>query len=616
MIKFELKKATARSLALISILLFAVSILSGLLACHEEKPDGYGEIYASVLDDIIYDAKLNYRRIADKGSAPARFQENVIGLYGALTDNDVSAEVRGWGELLSMSAPFVSATAATAAVAFILASAEVRGDLLILSLKERRRGIACSKLLLVGAAAVGFNLLAAVSAAAGVYISVGFDGGGAPIASVEAYMRCPYDITAAGGVALRLLISISASLALGVMSMTAVIFLKRAVYAALAAIVAVSVDVTICSNNTDVLSLLYNFTFTGALSDSFLKRYSGIGFGGGVFLSRAVLTVTLLLTLTAVFSACFLFGVMSYSNVRASGKKRGRAESGRGHKLVYYEFRRACGARAVIPVAVLTALSVTLLVTGNRSRTSSWEAAYRQTVDDMAEMTFEGQSAYIEMKIADAREALAARESARDKHAAGEISGEEYSKLVKRASSAEFMLTVYESIEEKLRFIGEYRPDIDGALVYDFGWRALFARGVDFIPALAVLTVVLQYVFSERTTGYDRILSAALFKDERVKFFRRKLAVSLAVSSVVLILFFASELFFISWRYGFSSWTKPAVGIGMKPPLGALPIIVVVFMRYGAYWALTEALAAAAFAVNGAAKKQAAIGDFSGGRRI
>lgn len=596
MIKYELKKAGARSAAILIALLCAVSLLSGLLGEHEEKPKGYGETYSRTLDDIIYNASVNYRRIADKKSAPARFQEEIVRRYGALVENDVSGEVRGWDVLLSAVLPFVFAFVSSAAVAFTVSSADVRGDLLLLSFRERRGSIAVSKLLAVCAAAVVFNILAAGFAFLGALISSGFAGGGLPIATIPAYMRCPYNITASGGFALRLAVSTLSSIALGVLVMLAVTVLKRRVYIALAAVAATVLDLTLRAVSTDVLHFFYNFTFSGSVTDSFLTRFSGVGIGGGIFLSRLAVLFAVPLIFAAVLSALFVLSVALYSGVSPSGKRRAGhgGEGRRGHSLVYYEFRRVCNARAIIAVAVLFSLDAALSALGVGGGSSAWERAYRQAVLSMDGMRYEEQVAATEREVVGAREDAAKLEGARELFEAGEISGEEYSELVRSASSAEFKLSVYESISEKLDFIGRYRPDVDGVLVYDLGWRALLSRRIDILPALAALFVSVPYIFSERATGYDRILTALLSKSERRKFTRRKAAVSAAVSALVLILFFALELAFISSRFGFASWTKPAVGAGIAPPLGALPSAVVLILRYAAYAAVVFVLEYAA----------------------
>ncbi len=602
MIKYELKKITARTAVVILSLLCAVGLLSGIYAERGEKPEDYAEGYARTLDDIVYNAGVNYRRIADKKSAPARFQEEVIRRYGALAENDVSGEVRGWDALLSLTIPFAAAMAATAAAALTISAAEVRGDFLILSFHERRSSAALSKLAVIAASAVVFNVLAAASAALGISFSDGFAGGGLPIASIQAYMRCPYDITAAGGLFLRLAVSTLSSLAVGVLMMLAVFVLRRAVYVALAAVAVTAVDVTLYAASNDVLSFFYNFTFSGSVSDGFLTRFAGIG-GGGIFLSRAAVLTVVPLILSAVLSACFIAAVVSYSGVRAAGKKRVRLSDGRGcgrgHGIVYYELRRVFSVRAAIAFAVLFALDAALLSYGTEGRGSAWERAYRQTVCGMEGMEYEEQAAVTEKEISSARADAAKLDGARELFEAGEISGEEYSEITKAASSAEFRLTVYESISEKLDFIGRYRPDVDGVLVYDLGWRALFSRGVDPTPALAALFVSVPYIFSEMTTGYERILTASLTRRERKKFARRKLAVSTAVSAAVLLPFFAAELCFIAKRFGFASWTKPAVGAGLIPPTGALPIAIVVLLRYAAYVLCTEAAVAVVFILCG-----------------
>ncbi len=603
MIKYELKKITTRTAVVILALLCAAGLLSGIYAERGEKPEDYAETYVRTLDDIVYTAKVNYRRIADKKSAPARFQEEVIRRYGALAENDVSGEVRGWDALLSLTIPFAAAMAATAAAALTISAAEVRGDLLILSFHERRSSAALSKLAVIAASAVVFNVLAAASAALGVSFSGGFAGGGLPIASIPAYMRCPYDITAAGGLFLRLAVSTLSSLAVGVLLMLAVFVLRRAVYVALAAVAVTAVDVTLYAASRDVMSFFYNFTFSGSVSDGFLTRFAGVGIGGGIFLSRAAVLTVVPLILSAVLSAFFIAAVVSYSGVRAAGKKRVRLSDGRGrgcgHGIVYYELRRVLSVRAVIAFAVLFALDAALLSYGTEGRGSAWERAYKQTVCGMEGMGYEEQVTVTEKEIFSARADAAKFDGARELFEAGEITGEDYSEITKAASSAEFRLTVYESISEKLDFIGRYRPDVDSVLIYDLGWRALFSRGVDPIPALAALFVSVPYIFSELLTGYESILTASLTKREKKKFARRKLAVSTAVSAAVLLPFFAAELCFIAKRFGFASWTKPAVGAGLIPPTGALPTAIVVLLRYAAYVLCAEAAVAFVFAICG-----------------
>lgn len=108
--KYKVKKVFRSRFAVVLFLLLVIfNCVAGLMTEEDARQEAYAEQYRQEIENIIYNAKMNYISIEDKESENAQYQVEIVSRYSAIQTLDVIQPVKGFGVVLSSPVAFVSA---------------------------------------------------------------------------------------------------------------------------------------------------------------------------------------------------------------------------------------------------------------------------------------------------------------------------------------------------------------------------------------------------------------------------------------------------------------------------------------------------------------------------
>lgn len=574
---YEVKKVIrSKSVVVLIILLCICNLAFALLPdAPGPKDDGYADTYRRTLDDIIYNAKINYAYSEDKSSADAMYQIEIERHYSEIIDNDVDTYVSGYDVLISSPIPYISALIAAVYVSFISSYADITGDLTLLTFIEKRRLLSFVKIMLTFASAVSFNVISLMSFGIGVFFRFGYSGAFAHIGAVPDYMRCPYNINVITALLLRCLASISAAVVVSLLTGAIIYLTRKFTYTLLLLTVIFGFDILLSTTSTDVLSFFYNFSITCSVTDSWLLRYSGVFLK--VFISRIELILFLLLLFSLLGAAAYCYTVIRYHSIASVKKKMAsKQQQSSSHTAYLYEFKRICNVRALFVVFIMLTLDCVFWSYNTNIPNNAWERVYKNHLSTIESMTYDEQMTYTVNEMVAADETVNYAVEAREMLEKDEITAEEYIEAVERAGAAELRGDVLYEVYAQLDSIGALQNEgLDATLVYATGWKKLFSQGPDYILLITLMLVIEPYMTGDNDTGYRSILNASFYGDHsaRKKYKRSKYVAAVCVSAAIILLFITAELSFVHFRIGLPAWDKYTRGAGIVTPLISMTFI-------------------------------------------
>lgn len=567
---YEWRKVWRRRKLIIIIAVMALlSAVTSYMTEHAAKPENYQEQHDKTVDNIIYESKINLRYIDDKESTEALYQTEVGEHYDALYGRDVTGEVRGFDTVLETSLPYMASLAVMILVSFFSASADIDddGDLVMRTFVNKRSIIAGVKLCVLAFSSVMVTVILTASSLLGASLRNGIDRITEPVGAIPNYIRCPYDITVAEAILIRVAVSILVCIEAAVIIATATVLLRRIVSVAVFAITLIAADLMVTQFSGIVTSFFYNSNLTGSLSDAWLTRYSGVRIGGGI-VPRPIFAVCVFVIVTAVASALFVMAMTRFRTAREHGARRKMQKTTLSdtHGLWFYEIKKALTVRSICVTVFMLALSCVIVILQNVPPTGAYNRVYNNFLTEMEPMTYEEQTEYVVAKSAEAYEIITEASTARDRLNAGEIEHDEYMKIRQRADATDLTLAVLDDIMDQLTAIKSADVGGNAALVYATGWRSWASntsKGANYLLAIAVILLLAPYAAREVDSGYGRIIYASMSAKSRNRFELRKLAVMVICGTVIAMIFVAAELLIVHIRIGLPSWDRYAVGAGV-----------------------------------------------------
>lgn len=563
--RYEAKKlARSRICVILLALLIVLNLVFGLTAHRDTRDDDYSDRYATEIDNIIYNAKMNYLSIEDKDSEVAQYQLEIIKHYSALRTLDVSREVRGSDTLLSSPMPYVSALLMGIIVAVMLVYSEHSATLILSSFKHGRIHIGISKLVLLFVTLFSGLLVFLVSQGLGIALGNGFSGFSAPIQSIPAYIHCPYLITVGEAVLLRALLALITAFVVSLAVFLLGIVSRKAIWQLLFCVLLLGGDYLLSRVYSEkIFSIFYQLGIQNFITDKWLIRYSGKKIGG--FCSRlelfAVFALLAIVLLTVISVWCFRH--MKTVKTVKGGIGSNMGAKANGKSLLRYEVKKIWSPKLVVAIILLFAASLAVLNTTFQTEDSDLEKIYRYYIEQMSELSYEEQVLFSGRTKTELSHTISEASKIREKFINGEETQENYVKAEQRAGAAELELDVLRVIDRQLTSIGELNEQgIQARLIYSSGWKKLMQNEGQAFPLFAVILLVFPYIAFEKESGLAALLPGAFHGDGAAhrKFRATKRLLAFASSMLVVLPFYVGELLSVHLKYGLSDLTAHAAG--------------------------------------------------------
>lgn len=564
--RYEAKKLVrSRVCVILFALLIVLNLVFGLTAQRDTRDDDYSDRYAAELDNIIYNAKMNYIGIEDKESENAVYQLEVIKHYSKLHTLGVSREVSGFDTLLSSPMPYASALLLGMLVAVMLVYREHSAPLILSSFKHGRVKICISKLVLLFVTLFAGLSVFLVSQGLGVALGSGFSGFSAPIQSIPAYIHCPYLLTVGEAVVLRFLLALVTAFAVSLAVFLLGIVSRKAIWQLLLGVLLLGGDRLLAHvYSENIFSIFYQLGIQNFVADKWLVRYSG----------KKIVVFCSQLEIFGIFSFLTIFLLVALSiwcfrrqktvkAVKAGGVGGTVGVKTSGKSLAYYEIKKIWPPRAVAMAVLLLIASLAVFGATLQAENGDLEKIYRYYIGQMSGLSYEEQVDFSALTKVELSRTINEASKIREKFINGEETQENYVKAEQRAGAAELELDVLRVIDGQLTAIGELNEQgIQARLIYSSGWKKLTQNDTHVFLLLAIVLLVVPYVAFEKESGVAAILPGAFHGDRAAyrKFRVVKCLTAFASSMSVVLLFYAGELLSVHLKYGLSDLTAHAAG--------------------------------------------------------
>lgn len=566
--QYEFKKVFKSKLCIVLFaLLIGLNFLFGLVTYKNDTRDNqYSEHYADEINDIIYNAKMNYISIENKESENAQYQLEIIKRYSEIQSLDVSSDVRGYDMMLSSSIPYVSALLFAIIVSVLLSHQEHSANLILASFQHSRIKICFSKILLLFTVSFAGAVVFLGAQTVGGVIKSGFDfsGGMVPIQCIPAYMYCPYRISVIQAVFLRFLFAFLTVYILSLIVLLFGIIMHKAIWSLLFTVLLFGGDYLLMSiYSENIFSIFYQLNIKNFIADNWLFRYSGKKLFG--FMSRielfglfAVLAIVLLIFLS-VWRFRYLKFVQPVKS--RSGSVIGKKQSIKS--FLYYEAKKIWSIKTALAIVLLLIASLVMQNATIKVEERDLEKIYRYYIEQMSDLSYDEQVAFsFQMRIS-LNETINEASVIRDEYINGEATREKYVEAQQKAGVAELELDVLRVIDRQLNSIGELNKEgIQAKLIYSSGWKNLIQNSNHFFLLFAVVLLVVPYITFEKESSFHIILQGIFqgHKYEYRKFRVVKFLLAFVSSMVIVMLFYSSELLLVHSKYGLSDWMAYAAG--------------------------------------------------------
>lgn len=581
---YEAKKLLGNKICVIMLaLLIALNFVFGLTAHRDTRDDNYSDHYAAEIDNIIYNAKMNYISIEDKDSEVAQYQLEIIKHYSELRTLDVSREVRGFDTLLPSPIPYVSVLLMGIIVAVMLVYREHSATLILSSFKHGRIKICISKLVLLFVTLLSGLLVFLVSQGLGVAIGSGFSGLSAPIQSIPAYIHCPYLFTVGEAALLRFLLALLIAIVVSLSVMLFGIVSRKSIWQLLFCVLLLAGDWLLSRvYSEDIFSIFYQLGIQNFITDKWLVRYSGKKVGG--FFSQlelfAVFAFLVIALLTIISVWCFR-RIKTIKTVKGGiGSNMGAKTNGKS--LLRYEVKKIWSPKLVVAIILLFAASLAVLNTTLQTEDSDLEKIYRYYIEQMSELSYEEQVLFSGRTKTELSHTISEASKIREKFINGEETQENYVKAEQRAGAAELELDVLRVIDRQLTSIGELNEQgIQARLIYSSGWKKLMQNEDQAFLLFAVILLVFPYIAFEKESGLAALLPGVFHGDRKAyrKFRATKRLLAFAFSMMVVLLFYVGELLSVHLKYRLSDLTAHAAGADILFYAKELRIVEALLLR-------------------------------------
>ena len=583
-ILYEAKKLIkAKSVVILCALLAVFNIVISFFGVPSENVTTQ-EKYDKVAESVIYTAKVNLSQIVDKESESALYQKDIIARFEKLRGNVKVTPVKGYDSLLMSPYPYLSALVFCVWAALHLAFAEYSANLTLLSSKEKRGKIAVAKLAALAACALGSVLIFSACYSLGTLFAAGFGGALAPVQSIAAYIRCPYEINVLTAMVMRVLFAFAAALLAAVAVFCVSLAVKKIIPALVCIIAFVGLDyVATDAAKTDIFALFYNFNFRVLTEGTFLARYSGIKLG--VFVTQPFIMLAVLVLGVAAFALLSLLIFRKMRSIKGvySPKIGGRNGAASGKNLAFYELKKLFRGKTVILVFVLVIFKIFTLNAQVKEPNSDYENVYKYYLSEMEDMSYPTQGAYVTREIERSAKAIEEAEAYMNAYIDGEE--EDHDKFLEYASelgAEELKHDVLVDINAQLAKVSVMRDKgVDAKLIYATGWDALFSLSADYICVILLAFVLVPYTMLDKESKFAPIMRASVLgrQKEGKRLRARKMLLMFAFAALVSLAFFALDLWLVNERIGLNSFGEYAVGTVLPEPLWGLRIWQVLLIR-------------------------------------
>lgn len=560
---YEAKKTVlSRFMLLIFLILTAANLVYGFLVPANGKIVS-ADSHFTALDDAVYGAEITLELIEDKSSERGLYQQAIIDLYTPLFEATVR-EVRGFGTVLHAVLPSFCAFAFMLFLVLRDVSGEFTAGTLFLSYRKKRVGIGAEKLMLYLLLPFVLTAFFMLCLSLGVGVREGFSGLFAPVGSLASYLYCPYDITVAGALLLRLALCGLGIAAFSLLFAVFTLALRRFLSALLAAIGVIGLDVIFGILSSDAeFSFFKCIGLAPLLTDAPLVRLNGLKWG--VFLSGRTLAFLVLPIVIAALSAVFLILLRRVCYGRTVRSKKGREMGARsGTRLLRYEMKKLVTLRSVLALMLLLAVFLTLHLLRTEKPFAAYDAQYKEYLTVMGEMDYEGQIAFVDREYRENSLFVAEAERLKNDYYDGKIPHAEYMDVSQRAGVSELKVSVLKELKGKLPALAEFRErGFDAALSYSLGFEKLFATGLSPLLPLALVLVMVPFASVDADSGFAVMQKGYDInrRSERRKKEKRRLFVMLLAGVCITALFLAAEIAFFGIAIGLPSWSAYAVTV-------------------------------------------------------
>ena len=588
-LKFELLKLIRnRFIVLVSLALILANALAAFSLCNTEQ-DAPSERYAAGIEYLIKDAERRYGIEVDKDGFSARYYKSIIDKYSALETDKETQTVKGYGQYLSyIYIDLFLFVCCAFAAAFTFRREKETGEMPTLYAAKNGRGrYAVTKLAACTITVIAFVILFCLSAFLGIWAKNGFalfEGGGARLQDIKAFIYAPYEIKTLSAVFVSALYKIPACLALATFA-GGVSYLFNSgmlslVFSSLFMFLSYRLNVR---NYINKNAFFRNCNLFAATRASYIfgeLRCINI-FGHAV--PAYVVNIVLPLLLFIAFSA--LFYIMHVKRAAVSVKiKLPKIKSKRKIKpakprgLFAYELQKIIKSRVTTATLILLLAAKTVVsILGVRAFPYE-ERVYKKYCE-----RWEG---YITEEVqADIRAEQKRLADGYRAYSALSFGGGDVSDIEDPAAEADYFIANNDGFRffytKYMRLIQlKEEQNIDAPIVYEGGYDRFFSSGSDIFLILFIVCVVSYLSTYDSVNKTVDIVKTTLHGGKKLT--RIKLFVILSVSALVWAVFTLMTFISIDAVYGMSCFDFPVYSVQGYEVCGAVPL--------GAYVALIFAL--------------------------
>ena len=564
--RYELKKIFKNRLCIILFVsLMGMNCIFGMIPYENDAPDDrYSEHYIDEIDNIIYNAKMNYLSIENKKSENAQYQLEIITRYSALRSLNVEHEVRGFDAILSSTVPYISALFWGIIVAVILIYQEYSAPLILSTFRHGRIKICVFKIIVLFMTLSAGSLVLLISQAIGVAIRSGISGMFSPIQSIPMYIHCPYRITVIQAVMLRFVIALFTVFIVALAVLLFGIIVRKAIWQLFLSALLLGVDYSLSNIYSDnIFSVFYQLNIQNFIAGNWLVRLSG----KKLFCFFSQLELFGMVAFGAI-ALLILFSVWRFRYCNTVQVSKGRSANTASKKmsvksLFYYEIKKMWSIKTAVAIAILMITSLVVLNTTIKAEEHDLEKIYRYYIGQMSNLSYEDQIAFSFQTKLHLNQTVSEALNVREKFIKGEETRDKYVEAQQKAGVAELELDVLRVIDRQLSSIGELtKHGIRARLIYSFGWKKLVQGNNNLFLLFSIILLIVPYITFEKESGFQAILPGILNRN-RLAYRRFHFVKCLSLfifSMIVVLLFNSSELLLIHIKYGLSDWTAYAAG--------------------------------------------------------
>ena len=588
MLRYEWKKLfSSKGMLLFVIVLLLANVALSFLFARDTDTEQSSEAYiAGYRSDIERVVRLAERNIADLSgggdSFVVRYQEKVIEKYTAiLRSGQLPRTIEGFDAYISMSGQ----------ISLLLVLAVIMGSAVILCEHDSRmKPFLCiskcgsrvygKKLWLMLILSLGLTAVFSILNLTVCGIRYGLFGWLAPLVSVQSLEFCPYPMSILGYILILYAIS-------------SVLTFLAALFSAVVGKLSESYIFTFFSGGIVCACLFLSGFDLNHLFDRYrawnlfhtavdsLLFYASLLFPAGVTLGVIFCLVGNRQTLLGERmrrTERSLFGKINAVRRKAiDGKCHRRAKQ---HGLFVYELKKIfISSKLVLLVILLLGVKIYFCAEHDR-RDDPYEREYYRLCSELGGELTEDKSATITTGLSQCEAILSRYEEMKAQVQNGLITSEEYNEYLQKLYAAEVQRSAFLRLDEQRRHIHSLRAaEKEANIIYDSGWRALFGMKPDlYLYALILLLFAGIYPF-EYKSGMDRLLSCV--KHGGFTLDRTKFLTAATVSTLLFLIFTATDLAFIIRQYPLEMLSAPSLSvIGIPIQVNAPLILAAILFEF------------------------------------